>query len=126
MATACKKREEWFTKEIQGKKKKEAALQKKLAQFDKPKEEAKETPNKITIKGGKKLSKKEQEAEAARLKAEEEEKKRKEAEAAKLKAEEDERKRKEEEEKKAKEKKPPAKGKGKEEKVEEHVEESEE
>jgi hypothetical protein len=75
------------------------------------------------------MTKKEKEAEAARLKAEEEERKRKEAEAARLKAEEEERerKRKEEEEKKAKEKKPPAKGKpAKEEKVEEIVEETEE
>lgn len=31
MVTACKKREEWFAKEIQAKRKKEAALQKKLA-----------------------------------------------------------------------------------------------
>ena len=120
MIAACKKREEWFNKEIQIKKKKEAALQKKLAAYDKPKEEVKETANIVSkTKGGKKMTKKEIEAEAARIKAEEEEKKRKEEEAAKIKAEEEERKRKEEEEKKAKEKKAPAKGKGKEEKVEE-------
>ena len=122
MIAACKKREEWFNKEIQVKKKKEAALQKKLAAYDKPKEEAKETANIASkTKGGKKMTKKEIEAEAARIKAEEEEKKRKEEEAARIKAEEEERKRKEEEEKKAKEKKAPAKGKGKEEKVEEQT-----
>lgn len=124
MIAACKKREEWFNKEIQVKKKKEAALQKKLAAYDKPKEEAKETANIASkTKGGKKMTKKEIEAEAAKIKAEEEEKKRKEEEAAKgrIKAEEEERKRKEEEEKKAKEKKAPVKGKGKEEKVEEQT-----
>jgi hypothetical protein len=37
MIPACKKHEEWFSKEIQAKKKKEAAIQTKLAAFDKPK-----------------------------------------------------------------------------------------
>jgi hypothetical protein len=41
MVTACKKKEEWFNKEITAKKKKEAALLKRLAVFDKPKEEEK-------------------------------------------------------------------------------------
>lgn len=43
MVAAVKKKEEWFAKEIQTKKKKETALLKKLAAYDKPKEEVKET-----------------------------------------------------------------------------------
>ncbi len=59
MIPACKKHEEWFSKEIQAKKKKAAAIQTKLAEFDKPKEEAKETAKiDSKIKGGKKMTKK--------------------------------------------------------------------
>jgi hypothetical protein len=57
MILAFKKREEWFSKKIQIKKK-EAAIQKKLAAFEKSKEEAKETAYIASkAKGGKKMTK---------------------------------------------------------------------
>ena len=142
MGKAIKKREEWFTKEIQTMKKKEQKLLKKLDALDNPKvddkkaaadeatastrELAKAGGSKGSLRGGRKMNAKEKAAEEERLRKEEEERKRKEEEEARLKAEEEERKRKEEEEKKAKEKKGGKGGKKKEEEVEEIQEETEE
>ena len=133
MVKAITKRQEWFNKEVNQMRKKEAKLLKNLDAIDAPLREqarlaaeaeaaASRTDLKKNVKG-KRMTAKERAAEEERLRKEEEERKAREEEEARLKAEEEERKRKEEEEKKAaaaKDKKGAAKkGKGKEEEVEE-------
>lgn len=129
MVKFIKKREEFFTKEVQAFKKKEATLVKQLDKLNE-KPEDKETVRSAPVVH-RKLSKEEKKKaeEEAKKQAEEKERKRKEEEeAARLRAEEDERKRKEEEEAKAKAAKGGAKkpAKGAEEPVAEKPVETEE
>ena len=57
MGKAIKKREEWFNKEIQQMKKKEAKAQKRLEFLEKPKEEEKKDEQKDKVKRGGKNAK---------------------------------------------------------------------